>query len=298
MFIRNDSRVLNDIFPLTINKTLMTRQEYPPDFHHWHNFFEISYMMKGDSICHVGDQYYHVTEGDIVLFNNTEVHGWDIQEDMRLLVLNFTGEIIYASGGDSLGGALDAFDSGYLGIYTEDTCHFQNIIYKYGKYTQNIYQLMQEIYDEYTHERSGKYLMIKANVLKILTILYRNFQLPPTRHYLLAEKRENLIGLERVLDYMNAHYEDKIILADMAEINHMNPTYFSTFFHKITGQKFSEYIINLRIQKAHERIISTRDSITTIAMECGFSNMSNFYRLYHNRLGHTPSESRGVIPAE
>lgn len=287
MYIKNDSRVLNDIFPLTIGKTPMTRAKHPPDFHHWHNFYEISYIMKGSSICHAGNHYYEVSEGDIVLFNDTEVHGFNIQEDLTLLVLNFSGDIICAP--DT---AFHTFDADYLKVFAKEGTNFKNILYRYGKYTQEIYQLMQNIYYEYTHEHQGKFLMIKADILKMLTILIRHFQSGTNDHMLLSERRQELIGLEHVLDYMNSHYTEKLMLPQMAERIHMNPSYFSTLFHKTTGESFKSYIVRLRIKKAHEMIIQSNENIATIAFACGFTNMANFYRLYEKYIGHTPKESR------
>ncbi|MBU9746429.1 AraC family transcriptional regulator [Lachnospiraceae bacterium ASD3451] len=287
MYIKNDSRVLNEEFPLTIGKTPMTRQKHPPDFHHWHNFFEISYIIKGNSICHASGNYYEVSEGDIVIFNDTEVHGWNIKEDLTLLVLNFSGEIICSNSTP-----LNTFDSDYLKVFSKEGSNFQNILYRYGKYTQEIYRLMQDIYFEYTHEDLGKYLMMKADILKILTILTRNFQVNPTDHMLLVQRRQNLIGLEKVLNYINENFTEKITLTDAAEMIHMNASYLSSLFHRTTGETFKSYLTRLRIQKAHDMIIHTKENISTIAFACGFTNMANFYRLYEKNIGHPPAKSR------
>lgn len=228
-----------------------------------------------------------MAEGNIVIFNDTEVHGWNIKEDLTLLVLNFSGEIIC-----SQEPPLESFDAGYLKVFSKEGTNFQNILYRYGKYTQDIYQLMQDIYFEYTQKKLGKYLMIKADVLKILTILARNFQANPTDHMLLAQRRQNLIGLEKVLDYINNNYTEKIKLDEAAQMIHMNPSYFSTLFHRTTGEPFKNYITRLRIQKAHDMILHTNENISTIAFSCGFTNMANFYRLYEKNMGHTPTQSR------
>lgn len=287
MYLKNDSRILNDIFPLTITKTPMTRQKHPPDFHHWHNFYEISYIIKGSSLCHVSGNFYKVSEGDIIIFNDSEIHGWNIQEDLLVLVLNFSGEII-----SSKDTALNTFDSDYLKVFAKKVSNFQNVLYKYGRFTQDIYQLMQDIYYEYNNNFQGKYLMIKADMLKILTILYRNFLCSPTDKLMLAEHRKNLIELESILHYINTNYTEKITLNQMAGLAHMNPSYFSSFFHRITGESFKNYITRLRLQKAHDMIIDSRQNITSIAYDCGFSNMANFYRLYAKHFGHSPAQSR------
>lgn len=249
MNVQNDSRVLNDVFPLTITKTPMTREKHPPDFHHWHNFFEISYVLKGSSICHTGENYFKVSADDIVIFNNSEIHGWNIQEDILLLVLNFSGEIVCADTDHP-----SFVDADYLKVFAHEGTNYQNIIPKYNQHTEEIYTLMQNIYDEYTHDYECKYLMIKAEVLKILTILTRYFKLEKSDQFLLSQRRKDLQEIGEILNFINENFTEKISLEQAAKMAHMNPCYFSSIFHRITGVPFKSYIIEMRIHEAHRQI--------------------------------------------
>ena len=72
----------------------------------------------------------------------------------------------------------------------------------------------------------------------------------------------------------------------------MSSNYFSSYFRKVTNIGFSEYVTRLRIMHARELLRNTDRSVTDIAMECGFNNISNFYRLYKKHVGKSPREAK------
>lgn len=86
-------------------------------------------------------------------------------------------------------------------------------------------------------------------------------------------------------------FECEFMLANMV---HMNPCYFSSLFHQSTGLPFKSYIIELRLHEAQRQLLQTNENISTIAFNCGFTNMSNFNRLYKKRIGQTPKETRQI----
>ena len=98
--------------------------------------------------------------------------------------------------------------------------------------------------------------------------------------------------LSSAFDYINDHFTDRITLSETADIVYMSPNYFSTYFKKVTGQKFSEYINQLRIAKAENLMQTTNLSVLEIATQCGFYNMSNFYRQFKRLRGETPTSQR------
>ena len=55
---------------------------------------------------------------------------------------------------------------------------------------------------------------------------------------------------------------------------------------------FSEYVSRLRIKEARRLLRTTYLSVTEIAYECGFQNLSNFYRTYHKFFDRSPKDER------
>ena len=155
--------------------------------------------------------------------------------------------------------------------------------------TKDIHQLLLDISEENELHTTGYQLMIKANILKILTLLIRHSQNSQKPDRLLSRKALEMKRLSSVFDYINQHYTERLTLAEAAEMAFMSPNYFSQYFKKVTGQTFSDYLSGLRIKKAQELLKNSDKSVIDIAMACGFRNMSNFYRMYKKHTGTTPN---------
>jgi AraC-like DNA-binding protein len=94
------------------------------------------------------------------------------------------------------------------------------------------------------------------------------------------------------VNYIMAHYQVGITLEDVAQEVDMKPTYFSKFFKRSTGIRFIEFVNNLRINRACERLVGTNESITDICFQVGFNNIANFNRRFYTLKGMTPSDYR------
>lgn len=75
----------------------------------------------------------------------------------------------------------------------------------------------------------------------------------------------------------------------------MNRGYFSECFKDIIGTTFSDYVHNLRMQKAQNLLIHTRKSVYEIAEECGFQDQRYFSRVFRDKTGALPSEYRNRV---
>ncbi len=144
-----------------------------------------------------------------------------------------------------------------------------------------------EIYKEWQDQKEGYPLMIKANVLRILTMLIRTYQ-DETKSGEMLEKKNAMKRLEQAFTYINAHYCEKITLEEVASSVYMSSNYFSSYFRKFTNISFSDYVTRMRMNHARELLREDEKNVTEIAMACGFNNISNFYRLYKKHMGKTP----------
>ena len=285
MMLVRDNIPLNKEFPFQISEVILNSENSNPERYHWHSYFEITYVRKGRGNYFVNGQEYSMNEGDIIIFNNVEPHGWKLLDnDMHLLVMIFTPEFVADK--------LSVFDSEYLKPFVERGSNFKNRIGKEEPVSHEIRKAIREIYSEWQDKKEGYHLMIKANVLRILTILIRMYQDESKSAEMLKEKKNAMKRLEQAFKYIDAHYCEKVTLDDVAAAAYMSSNYFSSYFRKVTNIGVSEYVTRLRIMHARELLRDTDKSVTDIALECGFNNISNFYRLYKKHVGKPPREDK------
>lgn len=285
MKLIRDNIALDKDFPFQISEVVLNHKNSRPDTFHWHSYFEITYVQEGQGNYSVNGQEYMMKPGDIIIFNNVEAHGWKLMgEDMKLLVMIFSPEFVAEK--------LSVFDSEYLKPFVERGSNFQNRIGSEEPVSHEIRKGIREIYAEWQQQKEGYPLMIKANILRILTMLIRTYQDESKSGEMLKEKKSAMKRLEQAISYIDHHYSEKITLDEVAAAAYMSSNYFSSYFRKVTGISFSEYVTRIRISHARELLRDTDKSVTEIAMECGFHNISNFYRLYKKQVGKPPRDEK------
>lgn len=99
--------------------------------------------------------------------------------------------------------------------------------------------------------------------------------------------------LEKAQDYIGSHYQENISLKDVANHVNLNPTYFSELFKKETGQKFVDYLIETRINRAKRILVSeTGIFVNEVARMVGYMEPVSFNRAFKKLVGCTPISYR------
>lgn len=285
MRLERDNIPLDKEFPFQIAEVRLTPENSKPGTWHWHSYFEITCVLEGKGNYFVNGQEYTMEKDDVIIFNNVEPHGWNlIGDDMKLLVMIFSPEFVAEK--------ISVFDTGYLKPFVERGSNFKNRIGREDEINPEIRAGILEIYKEWQERKEGYQLMIKANVLRILTMLIRTYQDKTKSGEMLKEKKNAMKRLEQAFAYIDTHYCEKITLEDVAASVYMSSNYFSSYFRKVTNISFSDYVTRMRINHARELLREGRLNVTDIAMECGFNNISNFYRLYKKHVGKTPKDEK------
>ncbi|MDQ6420486.1 response regulator [Paenibacillus sp. LHD-117] len=99
--------------------------------------------------------------------------------------------------------------------------------------------------------------------------------------------------VNRILLMIKTEYAQNITLKSVAERFQMNSTYLGQLFLKESEMKFSEYLMAYRMLLAQERIQSTDEKISSIALSVGYNNLNYFYTHFHSFFGKSPSDLRG-----
>ena len=100
---------------------------------------------------------------------------------------------------------------------------------------------------------------------------------------------------DKMIAYIDEHYEQKIELEAIAKIGGYNVAYASQFFKKQMGISFVEYVLRLRLRDATVRLTSTDDAIARIASGCGFADIKAFNIAFKKHFHMTPTEYRKQV---
>lgn len=135
-----------------------------------------------------------------------------------------------------------------------------------------------------------EYANIKNDTQRILKSMLQIFILEIARCYRLT-KTENVSQSlsERILDYMDDH-SDIVTLKDIACHFNYHPNYISSLIHKETGKKFTEILLEKRMERAVLLMKNTKLSLEEISALLGYSNHSNFYKVFKTYYGVTPRD--------
>ncbi|PMC40830.1 two-component system response regulator [Bacillus sp. UMB0899] len=98
-----------------------------------------------------------------------------------------------------------------------------------------------------------------------------------------------------VREFLKKHYASEISLTSLSEQFHINSAYLSELFKYHVGQNFSDYLIQLRIEKAKEFLIDRQLKIIDVAYLVGFSNSGYFSTVFKKHVGKTPAEFRKEV---
>lgn len=107
--------------------------------------------------------------------------------------------------------------------------------------------------------------------------------------------RENELHKARVqtvIGFMTVNLHRKLALADLANLVHLSASHLSRLFKMETGLSPGEFLIRLRMERAHELLTTRFESIKEVMATVGYGNKSNFVRHFKRFYGFAPSEYR------
>jgi AraC family transcriptional regulator len=115
------------------------------------------------------------------------------------------------------------------------------------------------------------------------------------RHSLSARRLKNAI------DYIHAHLDGDLSMAQIAVSVNTSPTYFASLFKQATGISLHQYVIKQRVEKAKLLLETTDLPIFNIAAQVGFANASHLTYHCKRQTGMTPRQiadfkARSIYP--
>lgn len=106
----------------------------------------------------------------------------------------------------------------------------------------------------------------------------------------LQRRKEETDMIGSVKRYIMEHYKEDIDRSDIAAVAFITPNYLSKRFRTEMGMSLREYINQLRIEEAKRLLLSTDATISEVASEVGYDNISYFSTVFRKLCGMSPIE--------
>lgn len=261
---------------------------------HWHEEIEIIYVEEGKLHVKIGEQDMDGEAGDLFFVNPRELHLMSSPDGkVKYYTLLFPIEFISFQSLDELEANLLApIRSNQLMLPQQLTDvalkkRVREIVVKLIEDNRKIHHLdIREI------GLSSHHLQTRIYLLQILQMLYEAGALTK------AETAGNSNMQKELLGYIQNHYTEKITLSMLAEEFHLSEKYISRYFVEHFYLPFSNYVVHLRLTHAKQLLETTEESVTEIALQSGFSNVSYFIRAFKNAYDKPPLKYRKEIRGE
>jgi AraC-like DNA-binding protein/mannose-6-phosphate isomerase-like protein (cupin superfamily) len=251
---------------------------------HFHPEFEMLYVIEGSGTRFVADSIEEFQAGDFTLLGSTLPHFWRSDEKylnsngklkVKYIVIQFSNdflkdEIANYPEYNLIGDLLKRASRG-VHFPTDFIRKITNKIIKVSK--SNGFEriiFLQELLQSLA--KTNEYKLLAGELYQTENQNFTNYR------------------LTKVMLYLNTNYQRKIELETVAEIANLHPAAFCRFFKEKSGKSLSEFVNDLRIGYACRLIIEGKMTVSQIAYESGFNNLSNFNRTFKKHTSFTPTD--------
>lgn len=250
---------------------------------HRHDFFYFNYTYQGeyDSISFKYDHRITVRCGELYAGQPFAGHAICVHDDKETVIIGvlikrdtfFRSFLPMLSPNSKLFHFLldpstNQFSDEFIHFKIEDDC--------------NIRTLLEMMVIEYANKKEDTQDILKPLVLAFLTQVARQYAAENP-----VEESSRLS--DKIVQYISEH-PDTVTLKELGSRFSYHPNYISTLLHRETGKSFSELLTQQRMERAAVLLRGTALPIEEIAFMLGYSNSSNFYKVFREYYGLSPRE--------
>ena len=254
---------------------------------HYHDAYELHYILRSSGKLFVGDYIGGFAPGNLVLTGPRLPHNWittDVPKEglaMRDMAIQF-------------GHAPLELAAKYIPEMREVMPLLER-----AKYGIEFFNMSEQVEPELYRIRDSRDVDRFAGFLKLLAMLARssNYRLLSSAQMQSCEDDDALAKINTVFTYITDNYGGPISADMLAARLGMSHTKFSRFFRKATGNSFTDFVNQIRINKACQLLMNTDKYVTNICYDVGFNNVANFNRRFLEMKGVTPKEFRSQSEA-
>lgn len=124
-----------------------------------------------------------------------------------------------------------------------------------------------------------------------MTGISRDLALPDQRHPVFGK-------IAAAVRHLHENYDKQVAMAELVELTGLSIAQLERNFRKIFSLTPRQMMVKIRLDAASGMLAETMQSITDVALACGYQDHSAFSRIFKATVGVTPSEYREVMQAK
>lgn len=243
---------------------------------HFHNDLEILYILEGELDIFIHSEHTIYRSGEFVIINPREMH--ELSSINHSIILSLQ------------------IDTSFCKHYYPALKYIvfdSNSLSNQRQHTEIIHQLLIISNTYFSKEK-----LFEFRTMSLLNELFIQLMQHIPLHILTKKEREQssiiLNRIQRLIDYIEDGYSNKLLLNDLAAKENLSLSYLSHFFKAYFQISFQDYLTKVRCERAKYLLLSSDLRLLDICYSCGFSDIKymnkGFYKLY----GYTPKEFRNT----
>lgn len=243
---------------------------------HDHDAHELLYIVAGEIAVCIGGEEYIGTAGSLMIFSRFEEHS------VRVLTNEYRRYTLLVSSDISRGAENYLLSSVLINRFRG----FRHVIdcREAGREIEEVMRMME---DEYSRREPMYERLLDSMLMRLLIIIYR---ISP--ELFLTDENRNTEIVREIQARFERSFAEHFTLSALAVEYHVSSSHLAHVFKDITGYPPIDYLMSCRLSAAKNLLSTTDKSIKEIIDLCGFSDESNFSRMFRARVGCTPSEFR------
>ncbi|RKI38029.1 helix-turn-helix domain-containing protein [bacterium D16-51] len=255
-------------------------------FMHYHaDFSELVIIMNGTALHHVNQDSWFIKKGDVFVLGHDVVHGYTETNELQLCNIMFPEKILLDSDFDTR--KLSGFHALFvIEPYLAKNHEFQSHLTLNLQQFEQVRSLTDTMLEEYQAGRTGRTTLVSSYFMVLVTLLSRFYHLPE------KENMKNIMNIAKSVSYMENHFTEAIPVNRLAEISNLSTRHFTRLFTATYHITPGSYLLSLRMQYACHLLENSSDSVSEIALQCGFNDSNYFSRQFHKLYKFSPREYR------
>lgn len=233
---------------------------------HWHDFFELEYVVSGSAMHTHNGKEYTSEKGQLYFLTQIDFHGFQGTPEVELINIKF--------------------DETRIPEYMNRFAFVaeQTKIRQLDPQEQERFEMAAKLL---AHECKTGGSSINALLEYLLNFICKD----EGEKTVPSEQQEQLVGVRNALAYMERHFREALTLEQLSELAGYTPTYFSGLFTKVTGETYTQRLQTLRVNYARVLLMNGM-SVEEACFKSGFGSLSNFLTVFRKRCGVSPGEFR------